>query len=95
MLKLSLATAITLATLLPAAAQDAAAGSTLYADNCASCHGAEREGMGADFPALKDVGERLKPEEISERITKGGEMMPPFDYLSEEERASIVAFLAE
>lgn len=92
MLKATFTTALFLAA-APAFAQDA--GADLYATNCSACHGAEREGMGADFPALTDVKDRLKPEEIAEKIEKGGEMMPPFDYLTEEERASIVAFLSE
>lgn len=83
----------TMAFSLPVHAQDA--GPELYEMNCAACHGAEREGMGEDFPSLQDVGDRLKPEEIDQVLQNGGEMMPPFAHLTEEERGALVTFLTE
>lgn len=95
MLKATLTTALIAFAATPSFAQDAAAGAELYATNCSSCHGAEREGMADTFPALTGIAERMEPEQIAETIEKGGEMMPPFDYLTEEERGNIVAFLSE
>ncbi len=95
MLKATLTITALILTAAPAIAQDAAAGAELYATNCSSCHGAELEGMADTFPALTGIGERMEPEQIAETIAKGGEMMPPFDYLTEEERGNIVAFLTE
>lgn len=77
----------------PAGAQDAAAGAKLYAANCASCHGADRAGMGDTFPALTDVGKRLDAKTIKERIKAGGGLMPPFGQLSQKDIDDLTAFL--
>lgn len=84
--------AVTLAT-AAASAEDAAAGAKVYAANCAACHGANRAGVAGAFPALTDVGKRLDPKQIKERIRKGGGMMPPFGHLSEKDVEDLAAFL--
>lgn len=75
------------------AAEDAAAGAKLYAANCAACHGATRAGIPGTFPALTDVGKRLDPKQIKEKIAKGGGLMPPFAQLSGKDVEDITAFL--
>ncbi|GHH60532.1 hypothetical protein GCM10009090_36030 [[Pseudomonas] boreopolis] len=80
---------------MPASAQDAAAGAKLYASNCSACHGADRSGMAGTFPALTDVGKRLDPKQMKEKIRKGGGLMPPFPQLSEKDVEDITAFLKQ
>lgn len=77
------------------AAENTAAGAKLYADNCASCHGAGRAGIPGMFPALTDVGKRLDAKQIKEKITKGGGLMPPFSQLSEKDVEDITVFLKQ
>ncbi len=86
--------AVTLATAV-ASAEDATAGAKVYAANCAACHGANRAGVAGAFPALTDVGKRLDPKQIKERIRKGGGMMPPFGHLSEKDVEDLAAFLKQ
>ena len=74
---------------------DPAAGEKLYATHCTACHGADRAGMPGAFPALTDVGKRLQPAQIKEKISKGGGLMPPFSQLSQQEIDDITRFLAK
>jgi quinoprotein glucose dehydrogenase len=50
---------------------------SLYAANCASCHGDDRRGS-AMAPSLIDVGARRRPEEIAQIIREGTGRMPAF-----------------
>lgn len=74
---------------------DPAAGATLYAAHCTACHGADRAGMPGAFPALTDIGKRMTPVQIKEKISKGGGLMPPFSHLSKQEIDDIASFLAK
>ncbi|MCC4599461.1 cytochrome c [Xanthomonas melonis] len=71
------------------------AGAQLYAQHCTACHGANRTGMPPAFPALTDVGKRLQPAQIKEKISKGGGLMPPFAQLSQQELDEIASFLVQ
>ncbi|AWH52644.1 cytochrome C [Stenotrophomonas sp. ESTM1D_MKCIP4_1] len=75
--------------------EDPAAGAKLYAANCVACHGADRAGMPGTFPALTDIGKRLPPAQIKEKISKGGGLMPPFSQLSPQEIDDLASFLAK
>lgn len=89
-----LVTATTLAT--PASAEgDPAAGAKLYEANCTACHGANRAGVPGTFPALIDVGKRLPPEQVKDRIRKGGGLMPPFSQLSPQDVDDLASFLQQ
>lgn len=68
-------------------------GKALYADNCSSCHGENREGAGTEFPALTDVGDRLPPDEIAGIVKVGQGRMPSFNHLNDGEVWAIVEFL--
>lgn len=81
--------------IVPASAQETAAGARLYATHCSACHGADREGVGGTFPGLADVGKRLDTRQIKERIRQGGGLMPPFGHLSEKDVEDITAFLEQ
>ncbi len=74
---------------------DPAAGARLYATNCTACHGADRAGVPGTFPALTDVGKRLGPAQIKEKIRQGGGLMPPFSQLSQQDVDDIASFLAQ
>ena len=53
---------------------------SLYNNNCASCHGSDRSG-GPSFPSLVDIGKRRTREELAAIIRDGTGRMPGFDYL--------------
>lgn len=74
---------------------DPAAGAQLYASHCTACHGANRAGMPGAFPALTDIGKRLQPAQIKEKIRNGGGLMPPFSQLSPQEIDDIASYLAK
>ncbi|WP_456359751.1 c-type cytochrome [Xanthomonas translucens] len=77
------------------AKDDPAAGAQLYATNCVACHGADRAGVPGAFPALTDVGKRLKPAQVKEKIRNGGGLMPPFPQLSQQDVDNLASFLAQ
>ncbi len=54
---------------------------SLYQNNCASCHGANREGAPPTFPSLVDIGKRRSRDDIIRFVRQGGGRMPAFDYL--------------
>ena len=54
---------------------------SLYKNNCASCHGDDRTGAPPTFPSLVDIGKRRSREEIASVIREGTGRMPGFDYL--------------
>lgn len=68
-------------------------GSELYARSCAGCHGGE--GGGGSGPALGAGSEavELSDDQITGVIEVGPGTMPAFDRLTDEQIASLVAFL--
>lgn len=94
---LTVALALSASTLAPAAwcKDDPAAGAKLYTANCTACHGADRAGMPGAFPALTDIGKRLKPAQIKDKIRNGGGLMPPFSQLSQQEIDDLASYLAK
>ena len=77
------------------AKDDPAAGAKLYAQHCTACHGAERAGVPPTFPALTDVGKRLQPAQVKDKIRKGGGLMPPFAQRSQQEIDDLASYLAK
>jgi quinoprotein glucose dehydrogenase len=65
---------------------------SLYQNNCASCHGADRKGTPPTFPALVDIGQRRSREELITLVRDGSGRMPGFSHL-EGKAAEIVDFL--
>lgn len=68
-------------------------GAELYARSCAGCHGGE--GGGGSGPALgsgSDAAE-LSDDQITGVIEVGPGTMPAFDRLTDDQIASLVAFL--
>jgi menaquinol-cytochrome c reductase cytochrome b/c subunit len=74
-------------------AADDPAFKTMKEAQCISCHGNDLEG--ANGPALRGVGDRLKKDEIHDIITNGkGEGMPSFKgQLSDEQVTQIASWL--
>ena len=69
-------------------------GASLFADNCATCHGAD--GSGGQGPALADgaANERLSEADMVEVVTKGRAAMPSWKgVLSEAEIARVVRYV--
>lgn len=54
---------------------------SLYKNNCATCHGADRRGAPPTFPSLVDIGQRRSSEDIASIIREGTGRMPGFSYL--------------
>ncbi len=69
-------------------------GKTLYAQNCAGCHGIDEKGSPPQFPALVGIGSRHTDAEILSIVRKGSGRMPAFLYLGDERTAAIVAYIA-
>jgi len=83
----------------PLAAQDIAAGESLYAKDCRACHGPRAQGM-ASFPRLTGLGEehlvsRLEQYRAGERVGANSALMQPNAAdLTDEEIANVAAFIA-
>jgi quinoprotein glucose dehydrogenase len=54
---------------------------SLYNNNCATCHKADRTGTPPEFPSLIDIGKRHSRQEIAAIIREGTGRMPGFDHL--------------
>ena len=68
---------------------DATAGATVYADNCASCHGTDA--TGGSGPAIAGMGET---EEMAEVILEGEGDMTAFDgVISDQDIADVIAYV--
>ena len=68
---------------------DPTAGEAIYADSCASCHGADA--TGGSGPSL--IGE-VEEGEATDIITNGEGDMPAFgDSLTEQDIADVIAYL--
>ncbi len=69
-------------------------GERQYRINCASCHGIDRMGDPAGgFPALDDVGQRLKRSMVVQIVNHGGGRMPSFNRLQAARKKAIIDYL--
>tara|TARA_R110001583_G_scaffold13031_1_gene56899 strand:- start:1544 stop:2221 length:678 start_codon:yes stop_codon:yes gene_type:complete len=68
-------------------------GKELFQNNCAVCHGTERQGNLPTFPSLVNIKQKLSKDQISELLNTGRNIMPNFSHLSNPERKAIVGFL--
>lgn len=64
----------------------------VYAENCGSCHGAERDGSDIG-PSLIGIEDRMSLEDMRAIILEGRGRMPAFDSLSQIERTAVIAHL--
>ncbi len=70
-------------------------GATVYAKNCAVCHGNKMEGISPSFPSLVGVGNRMASGQITDLIHTGKGIMPGFGTatISDREMRSLMHFL--
>lgn len=74
-------------------AGDPAAGKSIFAENCAGCHGEDGHG-GPGGPDLTTMPLAQTEEGAIQQVTNGGGGMPPFgEQLSEEEISDVAAFV--
>ena len=66
------------------------AGARLYQDNCAACHGPDREGAPPAFPSLVDS--KLTAEQMADVVHAGRGRMPAFT-LQGDDLASLLSFV--
>jgi quinoprotein glucose dehydrogenase len=71
----------------------AVTGKTLYLNNCAACHGAERLGAPPEFPSLVDIGKRLSADQVWTVVSNGRGRMPAFNTLPPASLDAIVAYI--
>jgi len=71
-------------------------GKGIYIKNCASCHGANREGnTSGSYPSLLGLNKKYKQAEILQLLNNGKGMMPAFKHIADDEKNAIISFLLE
>ncbi|MCF3648551.1 PQQ-binding-like beta-propeller repeat protein [Synoicihabitans lomoniglobus] len=70
-------------------------GAQVYLQNCAGCHGVDRQGNAAGIPSLVDLDQRLNRDQTMDVVTHGRGMMPPWGFLTERQRQAVVGFLLD
>lgn len=70
----------------------AAAGERLFAKNCMSCHGQNREGAG-NAPTLIGIENKYTRNQLDTLVQTGRRMMPAFKDMAKQEREAILAFI--
>ncbi len=69
-------------------------GQRIFMQNCAGCHGADREGsLAQNVPALVGIQDRMTRSEVSDRIAQGKGVMPPFGFFEERDLDALVDYL--
>jgi len=68
-------------------------GNAVYNMNCVTCHGPELKGNGPDYPSLIDLEKRFNIRQVKDIIDNGGNRMPSFKHLQENEKDDLIAFL--
>ncbi len=69
-------------------------GAGVYANNCAVCHGASRQGMPPTFPSLIGVSQRMTAQQIITRVRHGKGAMPAFPQLTDPQVKDLLTYLA-
>jgi quinoprotein glucose dehydrogenase len=70
-------------------------GKSIYLRDCAACHGDSGQGSPPQFPSLVGIAARMTPEQMAERVHKGGGRMPAFPNLQKEALDAIRVFLTD
>ncbi len=70
-------------------------GESIYANNCANCHGGDRTGNPPTFPSLLGLAEKYDSKAVHSLLKSGKGGMPSFAHLPQNERDALVAFLLE
>ena len=53
-------------------------------NQCAVCHGVDREGSPPSFPSLVDIGKKLTDEQIAHTVKTGTGRMPSFPNIDDQ-----------
>ncbi len=69
------------------------AGLHVYRDQCAVCHGVNREGSPPAFPSLVDIGKKLSDEQIANVVRTGSGRMPAFPNVGEQRMHELLEYL--
>jgi glucose dehydrogenase len=85
------AAAATESTDVPRQPQDS--GAETYENNCASCHGEDREGKLPRFPALVGIDQRVSSQQIQDTIHRGKGEMPAFAEIDGKQLQNLLAYL--
>jgi len=70
-------------------------GRAVYADSCASCHGADRAGQPPAIPSLVGIIDRRDAATIAALVHKGRMPMPPFPRIEGEIMNGLLAYLVQ
>jgi quinoprotein glucose dehydrogenase len=71
-------------------------GMMIYSKSCASCHGTNREGLGAAYPALTHLKRDYKEQQVRQIIDNGRNMMPAFkSLLSDTDKTALITYLLD
>ena len=70
-------------------------GRSVYNKYCISCHGPDLKGSGTEYPSLENLNKKYTVQQISGIIRQGRNRMPSFNYVTEGERNSLVAYLSK
>ena len=69
-------------------------GEQVYMQNCVGCHGPDRAGnAAASIASLVDIEQRLSRDEVFDVVTHGRGMMPPWGFLTEQQREAVTGWL--
>jgi quinoprotein glucose dehydrogenase len=68
-------------------------GRAIYMKNCATCHGRDRNGIEPDYPALRNIKDRVDKEVALTKIMEGSGRMPAFKSLLSGSEEAIIAYL--
>jgi quinoprotein glucose dehydrogenase len=78
----------------PASQTKGQSGRRLYATNCMSCHGVNRQG-GGNYPSLIGVNKKYTDNQFVALVSSGRRMMPAFQQLSAGEKEALASFLLD
>lgn len=70
------------------------AGTRLFEKLCVNCHGADRKGTG-NYPALLNLQAKYNAAQLKELLSTGRRMMPPVNYITDEEKDAIVSYVLD
>ncbi|RQP10045.1 MAG: pyrroloquinoline quinone-dependent dehydrogenase [Parapedobacter sp.] len=68
--------------------------SVFLSSGCASCHGADRQGLGGT-PVLRNLSGKYTQKEVVDIIKKGKGAMPPFAHLPEDDVQLVASYLLD
>lgn len=70
------------------------AGQRLYLQNCASCHGADRQGTGNN-PTLVNAAKMYDVQSFRTLLNSGRRMMPAFNHLDDADKDAIATYILD